>query len=100
VSRRGYGRGARLGGNSMADRVADRVDTERNRRRTFCATCGRAECPIFNWRAPEGWLRVSVLVVVDGRDDWDVLGLVCSTGCLVGLAAKLDRQAREAADAG
>jgi len=83
----------------MADRVADRVDASRRRRRTFCAACGREERPSFERRAPEGWLRVSALVVLEGgNDDWDLLGLVCSTGCLVRLAERVDRQAQEAAD--
>jgi hypothetical protein len=81
----------------MADHVAARVD--RSRRKTFCAACGREERPSFDRRAPEGWLRVSALVVVnDGRDDWDLLGMCCSTTCLIVLAQKVDRQAREVAD--
>jgi hypothetical protein len=78
----------------MADQVIDRVDREG---RTFrCKGCATKEVALG--RAPMGWLRVSALVAgAEGHtDDWTLLGLCCSTACLVDLVVHLDERARAA----
>jgi hypothetical protein len=95
VSARAYGRGARPGGNSMADRVAARVDASRQDVRRFeCGGCGLVvHVP---YQLPTGWLNVGARVVVENVGRWEVLGVACSTSCLVALAGQLDARAQEA----
>jgi hypothetical protein len=86
----------REGSIGMADHVADRVD--RDTRTYYCAACG--DMRRVPGRAPLGWLRVSALIKgTNGHaDDWDLLGMTCSTACLIVLAQRVDRQAKEVAD--
>jgi hypothetical protein len=79
----------------MADRVAERVDASRQGVRRFeCGGCGQVvHVP---YQLPTGWLNVGARVVVENVGRWEILGVACSTGCLVRVTTGIDARAREA----
>jgi hypothetical protein len=77
---------------ALAEQVAERVDREDRARRFTCDGCGSVVRT--SHRYPAGWLKVDARVVGDGAALFAPVGSVCSTGCLVVLAGRLDAQAR------